>query len=498
MGGEDVAASLVRRLSGKGLIVPTGLDLSGIGAGDIDAVSETLVEKNSVRGGVHIITEDEIREAILSIKNEKVPLPVEAIRPLDYKPLSKELAPVFSIRKYDVGYAEGNVGGFVEYFNDRFEKIKEIIRRRELAGLSLKEISSIKDYNDGKEICIIGMVKAKQVTRNNNLLVELEDRSGSAKVVFTNTPQHKENLYEKAYSLVHDEVVAVRGKIFGSLLIANSLIWPDIPIKTHKEVQDDLAIAFISDVHFGSRNFIDKGFRNMVAWLNGNYDKDKQIAEKVKYLIIGGDVADGIGVYPGQEKDLAIKDMNAQYNVLADYLEAVPDYIQVFVLPGNHDSVQRAEPQPAFPPEVIDLKMNNVHFVPNPSYINIHGLDILSYHGTSLDSVIRSIPDNSYSKPERAMEEILKRRHLSPIYGGNIVVPSRNDNLVIDTVPDVLHMGHVHKVGMSTYHGVSIINSGTWQARTDFQIRQGHIPTPCIMPVLEMKKYKFSYIDFGY
>ncbi len=493
----EVASGLVKRLAGKGPIVPTGLDLSGINEGDLDAVAGALIRRNADIDGIHIVTRKELDDIISSIRSDKIPFPIEVAKPSDYKPLAKELGPVFSIRDYDLGFADGNVDGFVSYFNDRLAKIKGILKQRETITGTLKDISLIKEYNDGKEVCIIGMIKSKQVTKNNNLLVGLEDESGSAKVVFTNTPQNKENLYDKAYSLVYDEVVAVRGKIYGALLIANALIWPDIPIKTHKQVDEDLAIAFISDVHFGSKNFMDKGFRNMVAWLNGNIDKDKRIAEKIKYLIIGGDVADGIGVYPGQEKDLAIKDMNAQYNVLADYLEAIPDYIQVFVLPGNHDSVQRAEPQPSFPVELIDLKMNNVHFVPNPSYMNIHGLDVLSYHGTSLDSVIRSIPNNSYSKPEKAMEEVLKRRHLSPIYGGNIVVPSKKDNLVIDVVPDILHMGHIHKVGMSTYHGVSIVNSGTWQGRTEFQIKQGHIPTPCLMPVLEMKKYKFSYIDFG-
>ncbi len=92
--------------------------------------------------------------------------------------------------------------------------------------------------------------------------------------------------------------------------------------------------------------------------------------------------------------------------------------------------------------------------------------------------MISAIPDTSYANPEKAMIEILRRRHLSPIYGGNVIVPSKEDNLVIDKIPDILHMGHIHKNGIANYHGVEIVNSGTWQARTDFQIRQGHIPTP--------------------
>jgi DNA polymerase II small subunit len=176
----------------------------------------------------------------------------------------------------------------------------------------------------------------------------------------------------------------------------------------------------------------------------------------------------------------------------------IPDYMHVFIIPGNHDAVQRAEPQPQLTSELIgDFKMDNVHILPNPSFLTLHGLDILVYHGTSLDSVIRTIPGMSYAKPEKPMTEILKRRHLSPIWGGNIIVPSRNDNLVIEKIPDILHMGHVHKNGLSNYHGVDIINSGTFQSTTDFQLAQGHIPSPALVPVYETKKGTFVNVDFN-
>jgi DNA polymerase II small subunit len=179
-------------------------------------------------------------------------------------------------------------------------------------------------------------------------------------------------------------------------------------------------------------------------------------------------------------------------------ISMVPDYIHVFVIPGNHDAVQRAEPQPQLTSDLIsDFKADNVHILPNPSFLTLHGINILAYHGTSLDSVIGAIPGMSYAKPEKPMIEILKRRHLSPIYGGNITVPSKNDNMVIDKIPDILHMGHVHKNGSANYHGVDIINSGTWQATTDFQLMKGHIPTPGIVPIYESKANRFTHINFN-
>ena len=84
-------------------------------------------------------------------------------------------------------------------------------------------------------------------------------------------------------------------------------------------------------------------------------------------------------------------------------------------------------------------------------------ITVALYHGTSLDSIIASIPNNSYAKPEKAMVELLKRRHLSPIYGGNIIVPSKNDSMIIEKAPDILHMGHIHKNGITNYHGVAIV-----------------------------------------
>ncbi len=501
MGSEktkQIIVELVERLSGKRVVLSADLDVESLNVRDIDAIASRLLEEYSDEGGVRIITNAELARTIDSIKGDKIPVPIEVSRPSEYAPVASDIEVEYSIREYDIGFAEGSVSSFVGYFNDRLDRIKKLIEGSRSLSQTLRDISGMKNYNDGKEICIIGMVRDKHITRNNNMMVEVEDSTGNARVIFMNRRMGiSGNLYDDATSLVYDEVIAVKGKIAGELLIANQLIWPDVPIKRPKTTEDDIAIAFVSDMHAGSKNFMEKNFRNMIGWLSGNVDKDRKIAEKVKYLVIGGDVADGIGVYPGQDRYLAVTDMQAQYQMISNYIEAIPDYIHIFMLPGNHDSVQRAEPQPRFPEELVNINGGNVHLVQNPTYMTLHGIDILAYHGTSLDSIIRNIPGNSYSKPEKAMVEILKRRHLSPIYGGNIILPSKRDNMVINEIPDVLNMGHIHKIGLTNYHGVDVVNSGTWQSITDLQIRQGHIPTPCIMPVLETKPYRFSFVDFS-
>ena len=369
--------------------------------------------------------------------------------------------------------------------------------RNSLNGM-VSTLEGIRSYSDGREITALGMISSKITTKNGNIMVVIEDETGEAKIMFMNGTSKKSlELFEKARHLVEDEVIAVSGKISGPFIIASEFVWPDIPINDRKQSEEDVAIAFISDVHVGSKFFMERNFSNFIKWLNGNYEKREDLAGKVKYLVVGGDVVDGIGVYPNQDRSLTVLDIYAQYKIFFNFISMIPDYIQVFVIPGNHDAVQRAEPQPQLSSELVgDFKADNVHIIPNPSFLTLHGINVLAYHGASLDSIINAVPGTSYAKPEKAMIEILKRRHLSPIYGGNMIVPSKNDNMVIDKVPDILHMGHVHKNGMANYHGVDIINSGTWQSTTDYQLSLGHVPTPCVVPIYEAKGNRFTTINF--
>ncbi len=68
------------------------------------------------------------------------------------------------------------------------------------------------------------------------------------------------------------------------------------------------------------------------------------------------------------------------------------------------------------------------------------------------------------------MYHLLKKRHVAPQFGGHTrLAPEERDYLVIEDVPDIFHTGHVHKLGFGKYHNVLAINSGCWQAQTDFQ-----------------------------
>jgi DNA polymerase II small subunit len=221
---------------------------------------------------------------------------------------------------------------------------------------------------------------------------------------------------------------------------------------------------------------------------------------RIRYLIVAGDLVDGVGVYPGQEYQLAEKDPKKQYEIAAELLRQVPARIQIVVSPGNHDAVRQALPQPAVPIDLAEslYAMENLRWVGDPAYVKLDGVMFLLYHGRSLDDIISMTPGLAYDKPTEAMKLLLRARHLAPIYGKRTALsPEARDFLVVDPVPDVLHSGHVHTFGELNYRGTLLVNSGTWQAQTSFQLNMGLEPTPSIIPVLDLSTLKVMRRNFG-
>ncbi len=418
---------------------------------------------------------------------------VEVKRPSGFNPVAKEYHSTLKINhKYDVtgkSRTKGGVENFVGHFRNRFERLSRMLRRVGSGGNV--DLGEIKRHVNEKARIIV-LISGVRETKKGNLLFEVEDLTGTFKVVVSSS-KYNEKAIDKARAVLKDDVVAFTGKVLEPYMIAEDVEWPDLPvIREKKRAEVDVAIAYISDIHFGSRYFLDRYFNSFLDWLHGKGEA-RELAGKVKYLAIAGDVVDGIGVYPNQEKELIVKDIYKQYQMVDDFLESLPDYIEVIMAPGNHDAVRRGEPQPAIGKDLIKADINRVG---NPSSYSVEGIKHLMYHGTSIDSMIASIPNTSYMHPEKVMAEYLKRRHLSPIYGGNLIIPENIDYMVIDEPPDVFHTGHVHKNGYMQYRGTLIINSGTFQDRTDFQVKQGHVPTPALVPVYEMEYGRLHTLDF--
>ncbi len=386
---------------------------------------------------------------------------------------------------------EGEYEDFVRYFRDRYSRIREILSRR----LNSRPIESLGKSASGREVSLIGMVMDVRTTARGNRVIELEDPTGMVTAII----QKDAEIFEQSGLVVPDEVLGVTGVSDGNgRVFVKALLWPDMPNQTEPLEKGSGYALLLSDLHVGSRYFMEDAWQRFASWLNGEVEDPSGLASRVRYIVIAGDVADGIGIYPGQESDLAIKDIYEQYEAASECLNCIRKGVTIIISPGNHDIVRQAEPQPALPEAVQKYFRGDVLFAGNPAWVTLEGVSVLIYHGRSIDDFVLRVPGLSYAAPEKAMVEMLKRRHLSPIYGSRVsIAPEREDHYVISRPPAILHCGHVHTVGITRYKGAAVINSGTWQSQTDFQKKMNIQPQPAIVPIVDLETMKVRKLIFA-
>ncbi|MFZ3148569.1 MAG: DNA-directed DNA polymerase II small subunit [Methanothrix sp.] len=385
----------------------------------------------------------------------------------------------------------GDYNDFVHYFRDRYSKIREILSRR----LNSRPIESLGKSTTGREVSLIGMVMEVKTTNKGNRVIELEDPTGMIIAVI----QKDAEVFEQSGLIITDEVIGVTGISDGNgRLFVKSLLWPDMPNQTAPLENGSGYALLLSDLHVGSKYFMADAWQRFLQWLNGEVDDPSGLASQVQYIVIAGDLVDGVGIYPGQQNDLAILDIYAQYEAAAEWLNGIRKGIKVIIAPGNHDIVRQAEPQPSLPEDVQRYFRKDMLFVGNPAWVTLSGVSVLIYHGRSIDDLVLRVPGISYAAPEKAMIEMLRRRHLAPIYGSRVsIAPEHEDHYVISRPPAILHCGHVHTVGIARYKGVAVINSGTWQSQTDFQKKMNIQPVPAVVPIVDLATMKVRKLIFS-
>jgi len=385
--------------------------------------------------------------------------------------------------------AEG-IDGFTALFSDRYNKLLRIMMQRSQS----KKLTPIKNVTDGKlgeEAYIAGLLMDRKIDRDVTKLV-IDDPTGSVEVLV-----FKEELQEVADSLLMDQFVmasVANGKNGG--FIAKDLLVPDIPEHITNRSKNEVYAVLISDLHIGSKYFMEKEFTEFVSWLSS----PDPVARKVRFLLICGDVVDGVGIFPNQDKELLLMDIDEQMAKAAHLLDKIPKHIKTFIIPGNHDPGRRALPQPAIP-EKHNMNLwnrENFYMMGNPSVLELNGVRVLMFHGQSLDDVVGTTPGLSYAQPAKAMRALLRTRHLSPIYGKRTpIAPEVEDFMVINEIPDIFHSGHIHVVDLDMYKGTLIVNSGAWQTQTPFQASVGISPTPGIAVIVNLSTMKVFTKNFA-
>ncbi|KAF6245948.1 DNA-directed DNA polymerase II small subunit [Nitrosopumilus sp. b2] len=382
------------------------------------------------------------------------------------------------------------VKGYNALFSSRFNKLKRIISDRPEARM-LKSLTFVKNERSKDDMYVCGLVTARNSERNVTKLV-LEDPSGSFDgIIFDN------ELQKTADTLLLDQFVMARvsvGKNSG--FIIKDLILPDIPDQATNKSESEAYAVFLSDLHIGSKYFMEEELTDFFSWISSS----DPTARKIRFILIGGDVVDGVGIYPNQNKELVCQTIEAQLKKVEELIEKIPKNIKIIIMPGNHDPGRRALPQPAIPKKYNSglWDRENVIMVGNPAVVSLNGVKVMMFHGQSIDDIVKTTPGLSYDKPTNVMKHLLRARHLSPIYGSQTpIAPEMQDLMVIEDVPDIFHVGHVHKAQLDMYKGMLLVNSGSWQKQTPFQASVGMTPNPGIVLLVNLKTFQVFHQNYN-
>ncbi len=226
---------------------------------------------------------------------------------------------------------------------------------------------------------------------------EAGQRNGKYVIELEDMTDSKHVIFDKEQEVEIDDVIAVKAVSAGEALFGKAVIHPDIPLR--QPSRGTGKGCFVSDLHLDE--VPGKEAEKFFLWLR---------SVDAKNVFVAGDIGD-----------------------TALFEKFVGEYCQsktFFCIPG-HKSGEMEYPTP---PEQFSRK--NIIPLSNPSIINVNGLVILMVHDGNIN--------------------FLKKRYI-----GHSKLILKEDYLVLDIVPDIMHCGHTHKPESSNYKSVSIVNSGS-------------------------------------
>lgn len=442
-------------------------------------------------------------DSLIYHKNEKFDYEIDLKKKLDRYDIACE-------SNYTKNPGKIGVKDFMLYFNQRLQYFTDLLSSR-ISLDNVVRINQLKELEQtNTQVSIIGLVNEFQTTKNGHYMLVLEDKSGQIKCFI-----NKDNteLLEKTKLLCLDEGIGIVGKVGKSIIWTDDIIVPSPPVGTElKKIQDEESyVVCISDIHMGAHVFQDEAFSKFLDFINANTNNEKlnKIAKKIKYLMLPGDLIEGIGIYPGQGKDARILSTEKQYHEVARWLSQIPKHIAMIMIPGNHDTDRLSEPQPPIPYDKAYAVYNleNALIFSNPSIVNIFnsdssgGLNCYSYHGGSYfyyANEIQYLREKGGAKaPEEIVKYLLEKRHIAPSHGSTLYIPdTQEDPLIIKKMPDLFFTGHTHKLAITNYKGCTIVSGGCWVEMSDYQEKMGMFPDVGKCVLINAKTRKPQILNF--
>ncbi|MFX0066041.1 MAG: metallophosphoesterase [Candidatus Hermodarchaeota archaeon] len=380
----------------------------------------------------------------------------------------------------------GQVSDFLRYFKSRYAQMKKILLQRSdihplipFSRLPYYQPEEEETRGKKQECAIIGLIEDKRTTKKGNIVLTLEEPDTSFLVDVIFNDEVSENL--NIQTILLDSIIGVRGlpksltpgdlppkKL---LFYGTRFLLPDLPIKRPQSDKYDFPeshVLLLSDIHVGNKAFDSKLFQKTLDFIKGKRgtSKQKALASKITSVIIAGDIVDGVGVFPEQDRELLETDVSRQYEEIATFLNQIPTDISIIVVPGNHDASRLALPQVRIPKEYAEplYEISNITMLGNPAVIEINNRKILIAHGQGLERIIQNDKNIDFHHPLPAAIRVLKYRHLFPEWGIRPqLAPEWHDYLVIDEIPDIFMTGHLHCADVGQYQGTTICMGGCYE-----------------------------------
>jgi DNA polymerase II small subunit/DNA polymerase delta subunit B len=292
---------------------------------------------------------------------------------------------------------------YTNIFSRRFDKIKNIFSQR--SGIvNLLSINKISPKT--KKISIMGMIK--EVDKNTGTIV-LEDKTGEIEVKLEN----KDILND----IVQDEILVVLCENFSDGIIGKEVFFPDVQIKREIErTKDDILCLFISDIHMDSDLHNKKYYDNFINWLD-------ETKEKLEIFVVG--------------------DVSRNPNDIKQFLSEISKKHSISIIRGE-----------------IEPKIENI--LRNPTLIQYGNVTLFLFHNPNLNHYV-----NLWGSPEKAMVNLMKKRHFDPIFIPNQRIET-DDPYLLEKIPDIVVGGHTHIPSSTNYKGTTLLTTGSFISQPIF------------------------------
>lgn len=195
-------------------------------------------------------------------------------------------------------------------------------------------------------------------------------------------------------------------------------------------------IGIVSDTHIGSK-------QSRIDALNDFYDYAKR--EGVMIMLHAGDLIDGVGVYSGQESNLAAFTLEDQVEL------AITTYpkngLETLMISGNHDLKQYQKGRSPDPVKLFSDKRPDIQYLGK-----FHARIVLE------DSIIYiDLIHPSYGSAYAVSYHIQK--YIERIKPGE--------------KPNILVWGHQHDAMYIFYRNIHTVKAGSFQDQTEYSLRKG-------------------------